>query len=149
MDRDGPLPETMLARVGAEVAAGLAHAHDRGVVHRDVKPQQRPHRRVREPQARGLRHRPRPGRGRHHRRLLDATGSYLGTASYSSPEQLQGEKITPKSDIYALGATLYHAAVGEPPFVGAPIEVASQQVSTRPTTPARARRLASAGGSSV
>ncbi len=135
MDRNGPLPETMLSRVGAEVAAGLAHAHDRGVIHRDVKPRNVIIDEYGSPKLAdfGI------------ARALDAagttggssttTGSYLGTASYSSPEQLRGEKITPKSDIYALGATLYHAAVGEPPFAGTPIEIASQQVSTRPTPP--------------
>ncbi|HEU4847490.1 MAG TPA: protein kinase, partial [Rubrobacteraceae bacterium] len=73
-------------------------------------------------------------------RALDATyatrtGSYLGTALYSPPEQLKGEKVTPKSDVYSLGATLYHAATGQPPFAGAPIEIASQHVSREPTPP--------------
>src|SRR3712207_9448087 len=58
-----------------------------------------------------------------------STDSYLGTATYSSPEQLQGEKVTPKSDVYSLGATLYHAATGGPPFTGGPLEVASQQLA--------------------
>jgi len=39
MDEKGPMPESELSRIGAEVAAGLAHAHERGVVHRDIKPQ--------------------------------------------------------------------------------------------------------------
>ncbi|MDP8902103.1 MAG: protein kinase, partial [Actinomycetota bacterium] len=60
------------------------------------------------------------------------TGAYLGTALYSSPEQLQGHKVTPKSDVYSLGTTLYQAAAGEPPFTGTPIEVASQHVSKPP-----------------
>src|SRR3712207_9582655 len=55
------------------------------------------------------------------------TGAYLGTALYSSPEQLQGHKVTPKSDVYSLGTTLYQAATGEAPFTGGtPIEIASQ-----------------------
>ncbi len=73
-------------------------------------------------------------------RALDTTqesraGSYLGTAAYSSPEQLSGEKVTAKSDVYSLGATLYHAATGEPPFTGAPIEVANQQIQSDPLPP--------------
>jgi hypothetical protein len=73
-------------------------------------------------------------------RALDATyatrtGSYLGTALYSAPEQLRGDKVTPKTDVYSLGATLYQAATGQPPFLGTPIEVASQHVSKEPTPP--------------
>jgi eukaryotic-like serine/threonine-protein kinase len=130
MDKKGPLPEAELSRIGAEVAAGLAHAHERGIVHRDVKP----HNILLDERGRpkitdfGI------------ARALDATvatrtGSYLGTALYSSPEQLKGERVTPKSDVYSLGATLYHAAVGEPPFGGAPMEVATQHVSKDPVPP--------------
>ncbi len=130
MDRRGALPETMLVRLGADIAAALAHAHERGVIHRDVKPQnvlldERGNPKLADF---GI------------ARALDTThesrvGSYLGTAAYSSPEQLRGEKVTPKADVYGLGTTLYHAVVGEPPFTGAPIEVANQQILKKPAPP--------------
>jgi serine/threonine-protein kinase len=129
IDRRGSLSGGELLRLNG-VAAGLTHAHERGVIHRDVKP----HNILLDENGRpkisdfGI------------ARALDAThatrtGSYLGTALYSPPEQLKGEKVTPKSDVYSLGATLYHAATGQPPFVGAPIEIASQHVSREPTPP--------------
>src|SRR5918998_1570058 len=121
---------------GADVADGLAHAHERDVIHRDIKPQKVLVDDYGSPKLTdfGI------------ARALDAdpstsTGSYLGTALYSSPEQLRGEVITPKSDIYSLGATLYHAAVGQPPFSGDPLQVATQQVA-KPPTPPRARGAA-------
>ena len=131
IDQQGRLPDSELAGLGGEVCAGLAHAHERGVIHRDIKPHnilldENGHAKVTDF---GI------------ARALDATqatrtGSFLGTAMYSSPEQLQGQKVTPKSDIYSLGATLYQAATGEPPFAGGtPIEVASQHVSKTPAPP--------------
>ena len=127
IDARGRLDDAELARIGEEVCAGLAHAHGRGVVHRDIKP----HNILLDEKGRakvsdfGI------------ARALDTTqatrtGAYLGTALYSSPEQLQGHKVTPKSDVYSLGTTLYQAAAGEPPFTGTPIEVASQHVSKPP-----------------
>jgi eukaryotic-like serine/threonine-protein kinase len=123
IDRNGPIPETMLLRIGTDVASGLTHAHERGIIHRGIKP---------------------------HNILLDERGSpkladfgiaraldetYLGTVAYSSPEQLRGERITAKSDVYSFGATLYHAAVGEQPFSGNPIEVANQHILKVPASP--------------
>jgi eukaryotic-like serine/threonine-protein kinase len=132
ISRRGPLPGSMLSRIGADVAAGLAHAHERGVIHRDIKPQNVLIDEYGSPKltdfgiARALN--------------VDhstSTDSYLGTPLYSSPEQLQGEEVTAKSDVYSLGATLYHAAVGEPPFSGSWLEVASQQVVKPPVPPRR------------
>jgi len=131
MDRCGPLPETLLSRVGADVASGLAHAHERGIVHRDIKPRNILLDERGSPKladfgiARAL-----DGTTSHNRR-----GAYLGTAAYSSPEQLCGERVTPKSDVYSLGATLSHAAAGEPPFSGNSLEVANQHISEPPTPP--------------
>ena len=90
IDRRGALSGGDLSRL-SEAAAGLAHAHERGVIHRDVKP----HNILLDESGRpklsdfGI------------ARALDAThatrtGSYLGTALYSPPEQLQGERVTPK-----------------------------------------------------
>jgi serine/threonine protein kinase len=131
IDERGRLPAPELAGLCDEVCAGLAHAHERGVIHRDIKPHnilldEKGHAKVTDF---GI------------ARALDTTqatrtGSFLGTALYSSPEQLQGHKVTPKSDVYSLGATLYQAAAGEPPFSGAtPIEIASQHVSKAPVPP--------------
>ena len=131
IDRRGRLSGAELSRLGGEVCSGLAHAHERGVIHRDIKPHnilldENGHAKVTDF---GI------------ARALDTsqatlTGAYLGTALYSSPEQLQGQKVTPKSDVYSLGTTLYQAATGEAPFTGGtPIEVASQHVSKVPTPP--------------
>jgi eukaryotic-like serine/threonine-protein kinase len=130
LDKQGSLPSDELAGLGAEVASGLAHAHEKGVIHRDIKP----HNILIDARGRpkltdfGI------------ARALDATqatrtGSYLGTALYSSPEQLRGERVTSKSDVYSLGMSLYQAAVGEAPFSGTPIEIASQHVSREPDAP--------------
>src|SRR5918994_2685530 len=131
IDERGRLSGPELTGLADEVCAGLAHAHGRGVIHRDIKP-----------------HNILLDEGGHAKvtdfgiaRALDTTqqtrtGSFLGTALYSSPEQLQGHKATPKSDVYSLGVTLYQAAAGEPPFSGAtPLEIASQHVSSAPVPP--------------
>ncbi len=129
IDKHGTLSGGYLTRLSG-VAAGLAHAHERGVIHRDIKPHNILLDENSSPKLAdfGI------------ARALDATtatrtGSYLGTAVYSSPEQLRGEGVTPKSDVYSLGIALYHAATGQLPFVGSPIEVANQHVFKEPIPP--------------
>jgi serine/threonine protein kinase len=131
IDGRGVLSGAELARLSG-AAAGLVHAHERGVIHRDIKPHNILITGLGDVKVTDF------GVAR----ALDATyatrtGSYLGTALYSSPEQLRGEGVTPKSDVYSLGVTLYHAATGQTPFTGTPIEVASQHVSSDPTPPRR------------
>ncbi|MDQ4107030.1 MAG: protein kinase [Actinomycetota bacterium] len=125
----GRLPVEEISRLSG-IAAGLAHAHERGIVHRDIKPHNILLDENGQPKLTdfGI------------ARALDATqitrtGMYLGTARYSSPEQLQGGETTAKSDVYSLGATLYEAATSGPPFAGTPIEVATQHVAKPPTPP--------------
>ena len=129
IDKHGTLSGGYLTRLSG-VAAGLAHAHERGVIHRDIKPHNILLDEGGSPKLAdfGI------------ARALDATtatrtGSYLGTAVYSSPEQLRGEGVTPKSDVYSLGIALYHSATGQLPFVGSPIEVANQHVFKDPIPP--------------
>lgn len=130
IESGGPLERDRLCGLGAGAADALAHAHGRGIIHRDVKPQNI----LIDPSGRpkltdfGI------------ARALEATqatrtGNYLGTALYSSPEQLLGEKVSGKTDVYALGITLYQAATGRPPFQGTMMEVAQEHLNAQPVAP--------------
>jgi serine/threonine protein kinase len=141
-----PLPPGVLASIGAQVAAGLAHVHESGIVHRDVKPANVlvsfPGSTVRAKLADlGI------------ARLVDSTrmtavGTLLGTAAYLSPEQVLGEPPTPASDVYALGLLLIEGLTGRHPFPGTRGEVLAVRTVRPPRlpeglTPADAALLAS------
>jgi serine/threonine protein kinase len=112
VDREGPLDVRQLLRIGIQAAAGLAAAHEQGVIHRDIKPANI----LLENQVErvlltdfGLA-----------RTVDDAslthTGIIAGTPHYMSPEQASGESCDHRTDLFSLGAVLYFMATGRPPF---------------------------------
>jgi eukaryotic-like serine/threonine-protein kinase len=130
---DGPLPPDRAGHIAAQVADALADAHKLGIMHRDVKP------------GNIL-----VGDGDHAkisdfgiaRAELDATltqtGMMTGTPAYFAPELATGEDPTPASDVWALGATIYAAVEGDPPYgtQGNPLQLLSrivQEPVPRPT----------------
>jgi eukaryotic-like serine/threonine-protein kinase len=126
--RVGPLNSAEAARLASQVAEALRVAHERGIVHRDIKPQNV---------------------------LLDAAGEakvadfgialaasstsisrtnqVFGTAGYMSPEQAMGEPVGPPSDLYSLGAVLYEMLTGTMPFEAeGPLATAMKHVTEQP-----------------
>lgn len=115
------LSKEEIARIAREVAEGLAHAHECGVVHRDLKPGNL----LFDGDGRskiadfGI------ARVQGTDTLTDA-GAVLGTAAYISPEQVRGEPVTPASDVYSFGVILYLLLSGRLPFEAAtPTELAA------------------------
>ena len=108
---EGPLPPRRVAAIGAAVAGALAKAHQRGIIHRDVKPGNILITSSGTPKVSDF------GIARAHADdQLTQTGFMTGTPSYLSPELARGGDPTPASDVWALGATLYSAVEGEPAY---------------------------------
>jgi hypothetical protein len=114
--REGRLPAGEVLRVGREVAEGLAAAHDRGLIHRDVKPANL--------WLEGKRGRVKIldfglARAAGDEARLTQIGAIRGTPAYMAPEQAQGGPVGPACDLFSLGCVLYRLASGQPPFQGA------------------------------
>jgi serine/threonine protein kinase len=119
----GRLAPGRVVELGVQACAGLQHAHDAGLVHRDVKPANLL---VREDAVLkvadfGI------ARAAESTRHTQA-GTLLGTAAYLAPEQIAGADATPASDVYSLGAVLYELLTGRPPYTFSSLaELAAQQ----------------------
>lgn len=113
VERDGPVPVSEVLDIAAQIAAGLAAAHEQGLVHRDIKPAniliETKTKRIRITDF-GLA-----------RAVDDASltqsGLIAGTPGYMSPEQAKGEMVDHRSDLFSLGSVLYFLCTGRPPFV--------------------------------
>ena len=139
VERVGPLSPRAALKVMHEAAWALGYAHERGLVHRDVKPDNIMIERATDRTI-----------------VMDfgiavaggesASGEVIGTARYMSPEQACGEAVDGRSDLYALGATVFFALTGRAPFEAASVPaLLAKQVAApaprllvaRPETPAR------------
>jgi serine/threonine protein kinase len=117
LSRAGRLAEAEVLRIARQTAIGLAVAHERGLIHRDIKPNNI------WLEARG---------GGERVKLLDfglarsvagdanltRSGAILGTPAYMAPEQARGQTVDHRADLFSLGCVLYRACTGQPPFRG-------------------------------
>jgi serine/threonine-protein kinase len=126
----GPVPLRLALDIIVQAAEGMAFAHERGVVHRDIK----------------------PGnimivRGRH-AKIMDfgiarmrasdvktQTGAILGSPKYMSPEQVAGKRVDHRADIFSLGVVLYELAAGTPPFTAPNMAQLMQQIAVATPLP--------------
>ncbi len=133
----GPLPPADAAELVAKLAGAVAHAHSRGVVHRDIKSPNVLLTAEGEPRLTdfGLAKVGRMARN------LSVTGQVLGTPAYMPPEQAAGKvrEVGTAADVYGLGAVLYDVLTGRPPFQGDTAAVTLQKVLTE--EPQRPRAL--------
>jgi serine/threonine-protein kinase len=135
LSREGALSDREIGEIGADLCEALDHAHSRGVVHRDIKPQNV----VVAPE------------GEFRAKLMDfgvarlsesaaltAPGDVVGTLAYMSPEQAEGESVGPEADVYSLALTLYECWGGENPNRRATPAATVRAIGGRPR---RLRRL--------
>jgi len=146
--RDGALPEERCVQIGIEMARALEHAARHGTVHRDVKP------------ANIIIDRPTGAAKLADLGLAKSTesldtsvtqvGMAIGTPNYINPEQARGEReIDIRSDIYSLGATMYHAAAGTLPFEGESAPVIMSKHMSEPLEPPDKRNPGLSAGFSL
>jgi len=136
LEASAALPEPEVTRAARDVALGMAFAHDGGIVHRDIKPQNILF------DAEGTAVLTDFGIARTIASYVSVTGKQvtIGTPHYISPEQARGLPLDGRTDIYALGVTMYRAATGELPFrAGDWFELARLHVEEPPEPPRRRR----------
>jgi WD40 repeat protein/serine/threonine protein kinase len=156
LDRHGPPDWRSVARLGAEIAAGLAAAHSSGLIHRDVKPsnillQELSTKDTKEPEQGGTNEASLPASSSPswiqatakisdfglariaNESRLTRTGVVTGTPMYMAPEQALCEPLDPRADLFSLGSVLYALCTGREPFpAGTPIAVLRQVCEATP-----------------
>jgi serine/threonine-protein kinase len=131
--RDGALDPGVATGVALQIADALQVAHENGVIHRDIKPQNVLVTRTGDVKVTDF------GIARAASSPLTQTSAVLGTAGYMSPEQAMGQSVGQGSDLYSLGVVLYETLTGELPYdAESPISVAMKHVNDPPRSPREA-----------
>ncbi len=129
--KEGPIPPVEAVTFAAQAALGLAHAHEQGIVHRDVKPSNLLVNDEKQVKVLDL------GLGvlmesDTHATFATADGIAVGTVDYMSPEQACGRDVDGRSDLFSLGCSLYHMMTGKQAFPGdSPIERLGRRINNR------------------
>jgi tRNA A-37 threonylcarbamoyl transferase component Bud32 len=134
--RSGPLPVQQALALTHQVARGLGFAHEHGIVHRDVKPQNVLLDETGSPKVTdfGI------ARSLDPKESLTETGTLLGTSDYISPEQAGGRRVDERSDQYSLGALLYELLTGEVAYPAESVMAAAMRHAHDPVPSVRERR---------
>ena len=142
---DGPLPPHTAVEVASQIAKALGFAHERGVIHRDIKPQNILLSALGDAKVTDF------GLARAaYSTSLSQTSLVLGTASYMSPEQAMGGPADPRSDLYSLGVVLYEMLTGELPYEGdSSVTIAVKHVIEPPRAPGEVNSEVSEGISAL
>jgi len=127
----GALPLKEILSITEQILNALEHAHSKGIIHRDIKPQNimlLKNGRIKVTDF-GIAKLP-------NAETVTMTDKAIGTVFYISPEQASGKAIDPRSDLYSLGVVMYEMATGVLPFTAdSPVSVALMQVSAQPKPP--------------
>ncbi len=134
LDRRPPTDWRTVVRLGAEIAAGLAAAHAKGLIHRDIKPSNILLQTEEESEGPGVAKISDFGLARiADESRLTQTGMIAGTPMYMAPEQVQGEPLDHRADLFSLGSVLYTLCTGREPFLGgSPMAVIRQVCEVTP-----------------
>ncbi len=138
LEREGPLPLPMVVNYLEQVAAALDFAHEHGVIHRDIKPANimvTTDKRLLLTDFGLVKIISGVGAAQVQKRLTGA-GAPVGTPDYMAPEQVIGEEIDTRADLYSLGIILYQLVTGTTPFQGeTPMQIAAQHLQIPPPSP--------------
>jgi serine/threonine-protein kinase len=136
VDRTGPLPVEQAVELALQIARALAFAHQQGLVHRDIKPQNvllNEDGRAKVTDF-GI------ARSLDVQHGMTQTGTVMGTSDYIAPEQARGERVDEQTDVYSLGVVLYELLTGEVPFPGDNFVAVAMRHINEPPPSVRARR---------
>ncbi|WP_353213438.1 protein kinase domain-containing protein [Rhodovarius sp.] len=129
LERDERLAMPAILKIMEQMLSALDYSHKRGVVHRDIKPANIMSGAEGEVKIADF------GIARIENSSMTQVGTIMGTPSYMAPEQLRGETVDSRADIWAAGVVLYQLVTGEKPFSGGYSSVQHKAINTEPTPP--------------